>query len=122
MVVSGCGFRRLEIQEESVLQYESEGKKRPKSQLRRECVCVCVRVCVCVSCVSHFATPWTVAHQTLSVGFPRQEYWSGLLVPAPGDLPHPGMETPHWQADSFTTGTTWEAQSSRVSFFLIRRG
>ena len=48
MVVSGCGFRRLEIQEESVLQYESEGKKRPKSQLRRECVCVCVRACVCV--------------------------------------------------------------------------
>ena len=40
-----------------------------------------------------FATPWTIAHQApLSMGFPRQEYWSGLLLPSPGDLPHPGME------------------------------
>ena len=36
-------------------------------------------------------TPWTVAHQApLSVGFPRQEYWSGL--PSPEDLPNPGIE------------------------------
>ena len=34
-----------------------------------------------------FATPWTVAHQApLSTGFPRQEYWSGLLFTSPGDL------------------------------------
>ena len=40
-----------------------------------------------------FATPWTVAHQTpLSMAFPRQEYWSGLPWPAPGDLPNPGIE------------------------------
>ena len=40
-----------------------------------------------------FATPCTVAHQTsLSMGFPRQEYWSELLFPSPGDLPDPGME------------------------------
>ena len=40
-----------------------------------------------------FATPWTIAHQApLSMGFPRQEYWSGLPLPSPGDLPHPGME------------------------------
>ena len=38
------------------------------------------------------ATPWTVAHQApLSMGF-SQEYWSGLLFPAPGDLPNPGIE------------------------------
>ena len=38
-----------------------------------------------------FATPWTVAHQApLSMGFSRQEYWSGLLCPPPGDLPDPG--------------------------------
>ena len=38
-------------------------------------------------------TPWTVACQTpLSMGFPRQEYWSGLPFPSPGDLPDPGME------------------------------
>ena len=39
------------------------------------------------------ATPWTVAHQfPLSMGFPRQEYWSGLPFPSPGDLPDPGIE------------------------------
>ena len=38
-------------------------------------------------------SPWTVAHQTpLSVGFSRQEYWSGLPFPSPGDLPDPGIE------------------------------
>ena len=36
---------------------------------------------------------WTVAHQApLSMGFPRQEYWSGLPLPSPGDLPNPGIE------------------------------
>ena len=40
-----------------------------------------------------FATPWTVAHQApLSMGFSRQEYWSGLLFPSPGNLPDPGIE------------------------------
>ena len=38
-------------------------------------------------------TSWTVAHQApLSMGFPRQEYWSELLFPPPGDLPSPGIE------------------------------
>ena len=38
-------------------------------------------------------TPWTVAHQApLSMGFPRQEYWSGLPFPTPGDLPNPGIK------------------------------
>ena len=49
---------------------------------------------MCVSClvVSDFATPWT--HQApLSMGFSRQEYWSGLPFPLPGNLPHPGSET-----------------------------
>ena len=40
-----------------------------------------------------FVTPWTVTHQApLSLGFPRQEYWSGLPFPYPGDLPDPGIE------------------------------
>ena len=46
--------------------------------------------------------PWTVAHQAwLSIGFPRQEYWSGLLFPSPGDLPHPGIKprSPALQVD-----------------------
>ena len=48
-------------------------------------------------------TPWTVAHQApLSVGFPRTEYWSGLLLSSPGDLPHPGIKPTSlaWQADA----------------------
>ena len=53
-----------------------------------------------------FETPWTAACQAaLSVGFPRQEYWSGLPFPAPGDLPNPGIESAslsllHWQVGS----------------------
>ena len=40
-----------------------------------------------------FVTPWTVAHQApLSMEFPRQEYWNGLLFPSPGDRPDPGIE------------------------------
>ena len=48
--------------------------------------------CVCVLSCSHvrlFATPWTIARQApLSMGFPRQEYWSRLPFPTPGDLPN----------------------------------
>ena len=46
------------------------------------------------------ATPWTVAHQApLSMGFSRQQYWSGLPFPSPGDLPDPGSKPCllHWQ-------------------------
>ena len=44
------------------------------------------------------------------MGFPRQEYWSGLPFPLPGDLPNPGIEpmSPELQVDSFTSAT-WEA-------------
>ena len=60
-------------------------------------VCMYVGRCVCVpSCSSRvqlYATLWTVACQApLSMGFSRQEYWSGLLCPPPGDLPDPGTE------------------------------
>ena len=51
-------------------------------------------------------TPWAVAHQApLSMGFSRQEYWSGLPFPSPGDLPNPGIEpkSPALQADSLPT-------------------
>ena len=53
--------------------------------------------------VQFFATPWTVAYQVLpSMGFFRQEYWSGLPFPSPGDLPTPGIKpgSPALQADS----------------------
>ena len=53
-----------------------------------------------------FATPWTVPHQApLSMGFPRQEYWSGLPFPPPEDLPDPGIEpvSPTLAGRFFTT-------------------
>ena len=76
-------------------------------------VCVCIlshlsRVRLCV-------TPWTEARQApLSMGFSRQEYWSGLPIPPPGDLPDPGIEptsliSPALAGRSFTTSATWEA-------------
>ena len=46
-----------------------------------------------LSHVRLFATPWTVAYQaSLSMGFSRQEYWSGLPFPSPEDLPDPGIK------------------------------
>ena len=54
------------------------------------------------TCVQLFATLWTVAHQApLSMGFFKQEYWSGLPSPPPGDLPDPGIkpESPALQMD-----------------------
>ena len=49
---------------------------------------------VLLSSVQLFATPWTVAFQaSLSVGFPRQEYWSDLPFPSPGELPDPEIES-----------------------------
>ena len=54
---------------------------------------VCLRAQL-LSCVWLFATPWTVAHQApLSMGFSRQESWSGLPSPSPGALPNPGVES-----------------------------
>ena len=59
-----------------------------------------------LSRVRLFATPWTVAHQAPpSMGFSRQEYWSGLPFPSPGDLPNPGIKprSPTLQADALTS-------------------
>ena len=60
-------------------------------------------VCVGHCHVQFFATPWTLAHQApLSLGFSRQEYWSGLTFPSPGDRPDQGIKprSPTLQADS----------------------
>ena len=56
-----------------------------------------------LSCFRLFATQWSVAYQApQSMGFSRQEYWSGLPFPSPGDLPHPGIKpgSPASQADA----------------------
>ena len=61
--------------------------------------------------------PWTVAHQApLSIGFSKQEYWSGLSCPPPGGLPNPGIEpaplmSPALAGGFFTTSATWEAHA-----------
>jgi len=79
--------------------------------------CIDFMCCVlsCFSRVQLFATLWTRACQApLSMGFSRQEYWSGLPCPPPGDLPNPGIEpkslmSPALTGRFFTTSTTWEA-------------
>ena len=56
-----------------------------------------------LSRVQLFETPWTVTYQALlSMGFSRQEYWSGLPFPSPGDLPDPAIEpgSPALQEDA----------------------
>ena len=58
------------------------------------------------------ATPWTVVHQApLSMEFSRQEYWSGLPCPSPGDLPNPGIESMSLISPALAGGffTTWES-------------
>ena len=74
---------------------------------------------VCVLCcfgrVQLFSTPLTVACEApLSMGFSRQEYWSGLPCPPPGDLPDPEIEpvslmSPVLAREFFTTTSTWKA-------------
>ena len=77
------------------------------------CVCVCVCVHPNFSHVQLFVMLWTVAHQApLSMGFSRQEYWSGLPCPPPGDLPNPGIKSeslkfPALTGRLFITSATW---------------
>ena len=85
-----------------------------QNQVFRKCVALSVCVCfpaldsgglVAKSCLT-LAIPWTVTHQApLSMGFSRQEYWSGLPFPSPEGFPNPGIEPgcPALQADSLPT-------------------
>ena len=72
-----------------------------------------------LSCVWLSVTPWAVAHQApLSMGFSRQEYWSGLPCPSLENLPHSGIEptspaSPSLAHGFFTTSVTWEALYNR---------
>ena len=80
-----------------------------------------ISVCVCAKWLQWcptLCTPWTVALQALlSMGFSRQEYWSGLPFPSPQGLPEPGIEpasltSPALAGRFFTTSATWEAHKS----------
>ena len=78
-----------------------------------------------LSRVRLFVTSWTVAHQAPpSVGFSRQECWSGLPFPSPGDLPNPGIEpgSPALQADALPSespGKLEDALSSSLKKILM---
>ena len=83
----------------------------------------------CAQLLSHvwlFAIQWTAACQSpLSMGFFRQEYWSGLPFPSPGDLPNPGIKpealaSPALAGGFITTSTTWEAPSVKGVFVCAR--
>ena len=86
------------------------------------CVCVCVRVCM-LSCVQLFVTPWTVAHQApLSMGFPRQEYWSGFPFAPPEDRPNQETEpmspaSPALAGGFFTSVLPWPVRLLIISRF-----
>ena len=75
----------------------------------------------CFSHVQLFAILWTIARQApLSMGFSRQEYWTGLPCRPPGDLPDPGIKlislrSPALSGGFFTTSAIWEAHSIPVS-------
>ena len=82
------------------------------------------------SCVQFFVTPRTVTHQTsLSVRFSKQEHWSRLPCPPPGDLPDPGIEpvslmSPVLAGRFFITSAIWEApcitgQQFKYSVILV---
>ena len=90
-------------------------------------LCVDRYIDVCMlsssSLVRLFATPWTVAHQPpLSMGFFRQEYWTGLPCPPPGDFPGPGIEpaSPALKADSLLLSHQGSPNKSRGKCYLKR--
>ena len=69
-----------------------------------------------VSRVWLFVTPWTVAHRTpLSMGFSRQEYWSGVPFPSPGDLPDPGIEPESLTSPALEAGSLLRSHLGRPS-------
>ena len=72
-------------------------------------------------------TPWTVAcHAPLSMEFSRQENWSGLPCPPPGDLPDPGIKlapliSPALADELFTTNPSWEAQGFLIDVYILKK-
>ena len=81
-------------------------------------------LCVCVCSVAHyvqlFATSWTVVCQApLSMGFSRQEYWSGLPFPSPEDLPNQGIEP--WSPASQANSLPLELQESPIKYIADSR-
>ena len=101
----------------------------PQMSKNRGPVCkgMCYAVLSRFSCVHLWGTLWTVVRQApLSMGFSRQEYWSGLPCPPPGDLPNPGIKprslrSPALAGRLFTTSATGEAQQGNPTQQWKRR-
>ena len=127
-------FSNLEVRAHGLGQHSEEDESRRAvslgrhgkadlengGKLRIHCACVPSRF----SHVWLFVIPWTVSRQaSLSMGFSRQEYWSGLPRSPPGDLSNPGIVlaslVSHPLADGFvTTSPTWEAHKFTVTAAL----
>ena len=78
-----------------------------------------------LSRVQLFATPWTVAYQALpSMGFSRQEYWSGLPFPSPGDLPNSGIEprSPALQTDALPSEPPEKPIDGQKNYQILSKG
>ena len=85
----------------------NSGKAGSESEVAQSCPTLC--------------DPWTVAHQAPpSMGFSRQEYWSGLPFPSPGDLPNPGIEprSPTLQADALTPAPPGKVTNGKFSSYV----
>ena len=96
-------FLSVNVAVKNTKAFPFQGKKRKPRKLEDVCVCDVYACAVAVSRVQLSVIPWSIAQQApLSMGFSRQEYWSGLPFPSPGDLPDPGMESgsPSWQVAS----------------------
>ena len=97
-------------------------KKRIEIQIYVDTVCCML---IRFSCGQLFATLWTVSHQApLSMGFSRQEYWSGLLCSPPADLPNLRIEPASFRSPAlagrfFTTSTTWEAPFKAINLKIF---
>ena len=93
--------------------------------------CICKIRLPCMpsrfSRVRLFVTLWTIYQAPLSMRFSRQEYWSGLLFPSPGDLPDPEMEptspvSPALAGRFFTINITWEDQNKAKKWYHMKQG
>ena len=78
-----------------------------------------------LSRVRLFVTPWTVAYQASpSMGFSKQEYWSGLPFSSPGDLPNPGIEpvSPALEADALTSEPPGKPKNTGGDCYFLLQG
>ena len=98
-------------------------KKKKKRKMSSGTSCA-VRCLVSQSCPIS-VTPWTVAHQApLSMGFPRQEFWSGLPSPTPGDLPNTEIEprSPTLQEDSLPSEPPGKPMNTELGSLSLLQG